>query len=181
MYSNFKHYNHTMRLEFPEKKHEKRHFEMIQEYIDHQEEIIRSAAVRQWETYDDFLKRIQDSKEWKNLEPGRVRSEIYFLINDEDKIVWAEAIRYELNDELRFDAGNIGYGIRPSERRKWYATIWLQLALEKCKASWLHHVLVTCDKDNIGSMKAITTNWWIRDSEYECKGKSKNRYWITIK
>jgi predicted acetyltransferase len=37
--------------------------------------------------------------------------------------------------------GHIGYGIRPSERRKGYATMMLKLALEHCKKIGLEKVL----------------------------------------
>jgi predicted acetyltransferase len=82
---------------------------------------------------------------------------------------------------LRYDWGNIGYGIRPSERKKWYTTIWLKLVLEKCKELWIDKVMLTCNKENIWSSKAIIKNWWVRNSEYEHEGKIKDRYYIPIK
>ena len=171
-----------MRLELPEKKHEKEYLEMIQEFSNKKEDIIPQAAgIKEGKTYEDFLQRMQDNREGKNLKPWRVRSDLFLLIDDDGRIVWTEAIRRELNDALRFDGGNIGYGIRPSERRKGYATIWLKLALEKCKEAWLDKVLVNCRKDNIWSAKTIIKNCWIRDSEYEAEGHIKERYRIPIK
>jgi predicted acetyltransferase len=59
-----------MRLEFPEKKHEQQYLEMIQEFSDNKEIIIPAAAIlKEGETYDDFLQRIKDNKEGKNLKP----------------------------------------------------------------------------------------------------------------
>ncbi len=171
-----------MKLEFPEKKHEKACLEMIQEFLDNGEEKLPwSSGLRDGMTYNDFLKKLQDNHEGKNLKPWYVRSDLYFLIDDQGKMVGIESIRYELNDALRFDAGNIGYSIRPSERKKWYATIGLNLALQKCKEAWLDKVLLTCRKNNIGSSKAMIKNGWIRDSEYEFEGDIKERYRITIK
>ena len=155
---------------------------MIQEFSDNKEIIIPAAAILQEnETYDDFLQRTKDNKEGRNMKPGYVRWELYFLIDDNDKIIGVEAIRPELNDVLRFDGGNIGYGIRPSERKKWYATEWLRLVLEKCKELWLDKVLLTCNKENIWSSKTMIKNGWIWDSEYEHEGKIKERYRIPIK
>ncbi|HMS91557.1 MAG TPA: GNAT family N-acetyltransferase [Candidatus Absconditabacterales bacterium] len=171
-----------MKLEFPAKKHEQQYFEMIQEFLDNKETIIpMSMELKEGKTYDDFLERMNDNKKGINLKPGRVRSELYFLIDENEKIIGAEAIRYELNDELRFDAGNIGYGIRPSERKKGYATIGLTLALQKCKEAGLDKVLLTCKKENIGSAKTIIKNGGIWDSEYIHEGHTKERYWIAIK
>jgi len=170
-----------MKLEFPEKKHEKEHMNMLQDFLDNKEEIIPfSANLQEWETYDGFLERTKNRREGRNLEPGEVRSILYSLIDDDEKVVWVITIRPELNDGLRFNAGNIGYSVKYSERRKGYATTWLALALQKCKELWLEKVLLTCRKDNIGSLKTIIKNWWIRDSEYENEGHTKERYWIPI-
>ena len=170
-----------MRLEFPQKKHEKGYLEMIQEFADKEEKIIPWAAgLKEGENYEDFLMRTQNNIEGKNPK-HKGHSTLYFLIDDNEKIVWAIHIRHELNDELRFDGGNIGYGIRPSERRKWYATIWLTLALQKCKDLWLEKVLLTCGKNNIWSSKTMIKNWGIRDSEYENEWHIKERYRIPIK
>lgn len=171
-----------MKLEFPEKKHEQEHFEMIQEFTDNKEIIIPwTANLKEWENYDSFLERIKNDKEGKNLKPWYVTGTLYFLIDDNEKMVWAVAIRHELNDHLRIEWGNIAYGIRPSERKKWYATIWLQFGLEKCKELWMDKALLTCDKNNIWSSKTMIKNWWIFDTEYELKGKIEQRYRILIK
>lgn len=171
-----------MRLELPEKRHEEACREMLQEFFDNGEKSIPWWSwIEEMESYDAFLGKMRDYKEGKNLKPGYVPSTLYFLVNDDDRIIWMESIRHELNDALRFDAGNIGYSIRPSERRKWYAKEGLKLALEKCKEMGLDKVLLTCDKDNIGSSKTMIRNGWIRDSEYEHEGKVKERYRIPVK
>jgi predicted acetyltransferase len=130
--------------------------------------------------YEQFVQREKERSEGKNLAPWKVAETLYFLTNDAGKIVWAETIRHKLNDELRFDTGNIWYSIRPSERKKWYATIGLKLALEKCKEMGMHKVLLTCKQDNVGSSKAIILNGGIRDSSYEIDRIKKDRYRISI-
>ena len=170
-----------MHLEFPEKKHEKQYLEMIQEFIDAKEKVMPWVlGLKEWENYDNLLTRIKNNAEGKNPK-HRGHSTVYFIIDNYEKIVWGIIIRHELNDELRFEWGNIGYGIRPSERRKGYATIWLTLALQKSKELWMDKVLLTCDKDNVGSSKTMIKNWWIRDSEYENKWIIQERYRIPIK
>ena len=60
---------------------------------------------------------------------------------------------------------NIGDGIRPSERRKGYATEMLRLALIECKKIGLQRVLMVCSTDNIGSAKSIINNGGVLENE----------------
>lgn len=99
----------------------------------------------------------------------------------DNKLVGTIQIRHKLNEKLLIHGGNIGYGVRPCERRKGYAKQMLQLALEKSKDLGLKRVLITCDKDNIGSSKTILANRGKLENELEHNGVLIQRYWITIK
>jgi len=93
--------------------------EMAKEFADAKEKIIPGAAnLKEGETYQDFLTRIKRNRETGNPKYDNAISFLYFLIDENGKIVGAEHIRPVLSETLRFDGGNIGYGIRPSERRK---------------------------------------------------------------
>lgn len=50
--------------------------------------------------------------------PNMVPAYTYFLFKGTDKIIGAINIRHCLNDYLFNYGGHIGYGIRPSERKK---------------------------------------------------------------
>jgi predicted acetyltransferase len=77
--------------------------------------------------------------------------------------------------------GHIGAGIRPSERRKGYATAMISLALEECKKLGIKNVLITCDKSNIGSAKSIMNNGGVLESIIiNPKGIEVERYWINL-
>ena len=95
------------------------------------------------------------------------------------KIVGTIAIRNYLNDSLMKSGGHIGYGIRPSERRKGYGAKMLALALKKCREFGVEKALVTCDKDNIASAKTAMKNGGILENELvEENGNIVQRYWI---
>ena len=66
-----------------------------------------------------------------NIPETWVPDSTYWLVTDENKIVGAVNIRHSLTKHLFNAGGHIGYGIRPSERRKGYATKLLALSLEK--------------------------------------------------
>ncbi len=110
-----------------------------------------------------------------------VPSSTYWICNDETgKIVGAVNIRHYLNEELLRVWGNIGYGIRPDERNKGYATRALALALDKCRALRLKRVLLGCYKDNAASARVIQKNGGILENEIAEGGKTVQRYWIEL-
>ena len=52
-------------------------------------------------------------------------------------------------------AGNIGYGIRPTERRKGYNKINLYLGLIEAKKAGLDRVMLDCETKNLASSKTM--------------------------
>ncbi len=76
-----------------------------------------------------------------------------------------DEIRHKLNESLLKNGGHIGDGVRPSERRKGYATEMIRLALEECKKIGIDRVLMVCYKDNIGSRKSIINNGGVLENE----------------
>lgn len=65
------------------------------------------------------------------------------------------SIRWELSPSLAEIYGHIGYGVRPGERRKGYATAMLRHALEICREKGLSEVILGCYKDNLPSVRTI--------------------------
>lgn len=152
--------------------------EMMDEWSSIDEKIVPYAIVKvDYHYFDIYLKNLDILKEDKN----RVPSSVYFCLNEEtNKFVGAVDIRHYLNDSLRVTGGHIGDGIRPSQRGKGYGTAIIALALEKCKEMNMDNVLMTCDKDNIGSAKTIIKNGGILENEINYNGKIIQRYWIKL-
>ena len=100
---------------------------------------------------------------------------------DDDRIVGTLSIRHNLNTEMLSKyGGHIGYGVRPSERKKGYATTLLNLALEKCRELGLDRVMVSCLESNIGSAKTIENNCGELEEYVEDDGKVFKKYWINV-
>ena len=126
---------------------------------------------------DYYIANLETKEETDRWVPDSV----FFCYDiDRDIYVGAVNIRHCLNDSLLFTGGHIGDGIRPSERRKGYGTAMLALALDECKKLGIDKVLMTCDKDNIGSAKAIQKNGGVKENEVEEDGVIEERYWITL-
>lgn len=132
----------------------------------------------------DFPAMIQflmDEVKDEKLPEGWVPASTYWLIDNDNKVVGAVNIRHRLNEKLLNSGGHIGYGIRPSERRKGYATSLLALALHKTAELGLKRILVVCDKGNIGSERTILKNGGVWESEFiEENGNSIQRFWIDL-
>lgn len=104
----------------------------------------------------------------------------YWWIVADDEVCGAIALRHELNDFLLRAGGHIGYGIRPSARRRGLASFALAGVLPYAAKLGLTRVLVTCAVDNEGSRRVIERNGGeledIRDTEI---GRLR-RYWIAL-
>ena len=113
---------------------------------------------------------------------GKVPDSVFFLLDEERSILLgAVNIRHYLNDYLLKYGGHIGDGIRPSERRKGYATKMIELALIECKKLGIDKVLMVCDKSNIASAKSIIKNGGILEDEFmDEDGEIQQRYWIEL-
>ena len=89
-------------------------------------------------------------------------------------------IRHSLNEALLLDGGHIGDGVRPSERRKGYATAMIALALDECRKLGIEKVLMVCNKENTGSAKSIQNNGGVLENEINVEGETVQRYWIQL-
>jgi predicted acetyltransferase len=131
----------------------------------------------------DFGKMVNDLIGFRNginIPETFVNHSTFWLVNTDREILGVTSIRHHLNARLLIIGGHIGYGITPSKRRKGLATKILYLALEKAKGMGLNRVLLTCDKNNIGSAKTIVNNGGVLDSEEVVDGDVIQRYWITM-
>lgn len=90
-------------------------------------------------------------------------------------------IRHELNDFLLRIGGHIGYTVVPEFRRRGYATEMLRQSLAIARQRFeLTRVLVTCDDNNVGSMRTIEKNGGVLENVVTGPDLDtpKRRYWI---
>jgi len=169
-----------MELIFPTIEWKQAALEFRQEHFDIGETIIHGdGGLDDAETYEIWLKKIQADL---TRNDGTLVPATQFFAVVEGKIVGAIQIRHKLNDFLLNYGGHIGYGVRPTQRRKGHATKMLALALEKCREIGIEKVLLTCDKGNISSAKTMTNNGGVLENEIaHDNGNITQRYWIIIK
>lgn len=152
----------------------------ISEWENASEKIVPYGSKSQGKPFADTVDYWREMTTPKAYETGFVPATLFFLVDNQERIYGAIQIRHELNENLLKIGGHIGYGIRPSERKKGYAGKMLKMALPYAKALGIEKLLITCDKDNLASAKTIINNGGILENEVLDDGIVKQRYWITL-
>ena len=111
--------------------------------------------------------------------PGRVHA-TYFWIVEADTVLGSISLRHALNDFLLRAGGHVGYGIRPSARRRGLATWALAEILPEARALGISRLLVTCADDNAGSARAIEKNGGVLEDVRATELGLTRRYWISL-
>lgn len=161
--------------------------EFLDEFIKYNSNINGSGSldsIYRGSTFEEALDRcykMEDEEYAKSINkcPGKT----FLLIREEDnRIVGTINIRWNLTDALKKFGGNIGYGIRPTERRKGYNKINLYLGLIEAQKLGLDKVMLDCDVENLGSDKTIRALGGVLE---RCEldpsdNELTNVYWINV-
>ncbi|HCJ31786.1 MAG TPA: GNAT family N-acetyltransferase [Firmicutes bacterium] len=135
-------------------------------------------------TFEEALERCLNMKnELYAKSINRVPGKTFLLIRKNDnKIVGTINIRWNLSEKMLEFGGHIGYGIRPTERRKGYNKIQLYLVLLEAQKLNLDKVMLDCSVDNLGSDKTIKALGGIleRCELDEADNTMTNVYWINV-
>jgi len=156
------------------------YIDYITEWENSGEKIVPSATSRQGMAFEELLKSWEEGKTDKVREKGFVPASLYYMIDSSKRIIGALHFRHELNENLTIEGGHIGYGIRPSERRKGLMSYMLAVTLDMLKEKGLTKVLITCDDVNIASAKTIERNGGVLENVIDVEGKLVRRYWISL-
>lgn len=129
--------------------------------------------------FDAYLRKIETGRRGEGLPDGWVPGAEFWL-EDDGTIVGCVRLRFGLTPDLEHEGGHVGYDVRPSMRRRGYGTALLRLALIEARARGIRRVRVTCDDDNLGSIKVIERNGGALEGRGVSKetGKTVRQYWI---
>jgi predicted acetyltransferase len=164
----------------PNIRFEEEYLDMIHEWEKSDEKF--TPWVLNFDTSDfaAMVEKLEELSRGIGVSPNSVESSTYWLVDENNRVLGAANLRHRLNESLADRGGHIGYGIRPSERKKGYATEILRQALDIMKDLNINKVLITCDKENIGSAKTIIKNGGILESEGVSDESVFQRYWIDM-
>lgn len=159
----------------PSSEHFTQLVELKQDFINNNEPRIQgSGSIDKYDDLNGWLKSINDIEQGKN---EKLVPTTYYLILSDDEVVGTISMRHYLTKDLEEFGGHIGYSIKPSSRRKGFATEALRLILDLYKDKY-DDILIMCEADNIGSNKTIIANDGALLSQIEKFGLRINRYII---
>lgn len=151
-----------------------------QEHFDNNEMIINgSELLDKTDSYEDWLKSVTDNTSPDTVNPDWVVTDTFFAMDENDNIVGIIDFRHTLNAFLK-DFGNCGYSVRPSERKKGYATEMLRQILLIAKQAGLQEMHLSVERDNEPSIKTIVKNGGKYERSFEFEGEEADIYRIVL-
>lgn len=168
-------------LVLPTEQHKQAVWDYREEFLRNQDSMDGTGGLANAQSFEEWYQNNVNNRSGETVREGLVPATTFLGVEKESgKLVGMIDIRHRLNEYLLQFGGNIGYSVRPSQRRKGYATEMLALALEECRKLGLDRALVTCDKTNIGSAKTIQKNGGVLENEVLEGDRITQRYWIAL-
>jgi predicted acetyltransferase len=113
------------------------------------------------------------------LDAGLVPCTYRWIVED-DRVLGGIALRHDLDNFLLRVGGHIGYGIRPSARRRGVATWALGRMLDEARGIGLGRVLITCAADNVASARTIEHHGGVLEDVRDTELGLVRRYWVEL-
>lgn len=163
------------------KSDEKKLIDMINEIKNIDNNFEGLSNIKNIENYESFLNILEKNKNQDLINP-EYSPQTTFGVFEGDRLIGGFNLRHILKGNLINNGGNIGYLIRPSERKKEYGSLLLSLALNEAKKIGLEKVLISCKQENVASEKVIISNGGIYEDDYYDKTTKETykRFWIKL-
>lgn len=166
-------------LVLPDGSHREAYLAMMEEWLAFGGRLNPGTLRNNGAPYDEWLRQTRANRDPLTCQAGRAPQTLYFALNDRGELVGAVSLRPQPDEATLRDAGHVAYGVRPSQRRKGYATQMLALAVERLRALGVARVWVTCAADNEASIRTVLRNGGVLEDEITSSGgEARKRFWI---
>jgi len=126
-----------------------------------------------------WVARLADASDQVNpVGAGQVRCTYRWIVEGK-RVLGGIALRHTGNDAVRW-AGHIGYGIRPSARRRGLATWALGRILDQARVLGMDRLLIVCEADNVASSKTTDRLGGVLEDLRDTADGAARRYWIEL-
>jgi predicted acetyltransferase len=163
----------------PSDQYQQEFLEMVADYQQAGESYSQHQLAQQ--DFAAYLAQVRNDAQGIGLPAGYAPMSSFWLVKDRG-IVGESRLRHYLTPALEVEGGHIGYAIRPSERGKGYGTLILALTLAQARSLGLQRIRVTCDTDNLASVRVIEKNGGqLAGQTISTRtGKPIFQYWIAL-
>jgi predicted acetyltransferase len=170
------------RLIAPHADYEPTHRSFIDEFVVRGEQVVPWVGAEQNVTFREYVAKPAAAARGIGIPEGFVPHSTFWLVDANDEIVGISNLRHRLTDSLLRFGGHVGFGVRPSARRRGYATELLRATLVEARSLGLSRVRVTCDQRNVASAKTILRNGAaLAEEEFMPEHRRVvSRYWIDL-
>jgi predicted acetyltransferase len=105
-----------------------------------------------------FVRDLRAEARGEGLPPGLVPQTTFVLVRDGVRALGEFRFRPTVPPPYETNNGHAGYNVRPTERRKGYATRGLALVVERARALGLEGLKLPVEGEKPGSVRAIEKN-----------------------
>lgn len=170
----------SINLVRPTLKHKENALEFKKEFLEHGENVINgSEMLDNMDSYDNWLNSVLNNANPDKVNPDWVLTDTFFAVDDAGKIIGIVDFRHELKGFL-VDFGHAGYSVRPTERRKGYATEILSKIKQIAKEAGLSALQLSVERKNEPSVKTILKNAGKLQRSFEYEGEMADVYLIEL-
>ena len=170
----------SINLVRPTLKHKEDALEFKKEFFEHGENVINgSEMLDNMDSYDNWLNSVLNNANPDKVNPDWVLTDTFFAVDDAGKIIGIVDFRHELKGFL-VDFGHTGYSVRPTERRKGYATEILSQIKQIAKEAGLSALQLSVERKNEPSVKTILKNAGKLQRSFEYEGEMADVYLIEL-
>lgn len=170
----------SINLVRPTLKHKENALEFKKEFFEHGENVINgSEMLDNMDSYDNWLNSVLNNANPDKVNPDWVLTDTFFAVDDAGRIIGIVDFRHELKGFL-VDFGHTGYSVRPTERRKGYATEILSQIKQIAKEAGLSALQLSVERKNEPSVKTILKNGGKLQRSFEYEGEMADVYLIEL-